>query len=76
MKLFCKEDDAPIYTVTIKRILCFDLAMDYVGIGLSFRQMAVAIQKAKDRMKMAKLASLNDRIVGQYMCVLVVVALL
>jgi hypothetical protein len=36
MKLFYKEDDAPIYTLTIKDILRFDLAMDYVDIGLSF----------------------------------------
>jgi hypothetical protein len=35
MKLFCKEDDAPMYTVTIKDILRFDLAMDYVGISLT-----------------------------------------
>jgi hypothetical protein len=75
MKLFCKEDDAPIYTMTIKDILCLDLAMDYVGINLSFRQTVTAIQKAKNRTKMAKLAGLNDRIVGQYTRVLVVVAL-
>jgi hypothetical protein len=37
IKLFCKEDDALVYTVTIKDILRFDLAMDYIGIGLSFR---------------------------------------
>jgi hypothetical protein len=36
MKLFCKEDDAPVYTVTIKDILRFNLAMDYVSISLSF----------------------------------------
>jgi hypothetical protein len=30
MKLFCKKDDALVYTVTIKDCLCFDLAMDYV----------------------------------------------
>jgi len=36
MKLFYKEDDAPVYKVTIKDILCFDLVMDYVDIGLSF----------------------------------------
>jgi len=52
MKLFCKEDNAPVYTVTIKDILRFDLAMDYIGIGLSFQQAAVAIQKAKDCTKM------------------------
>jgi hypothetical protein len=43
MKLFCKEDDAPVYTVTIKDILHFNLAMDYVGIGLSFRQTVATI---------------------------------
>ncbi len=37
MKLFCKEDDVLVYTVTIKDILRFNLAMDYAGIGLSFR---------------------------------------
>jgi len=51
------------------------MAMDYVSIGLSFQQMAVAIQKAKDRMKTVKLAGLNDRIVGQYTRVLVAIAL-
>jgi len=75
MKLFCKENDVPIYTVTIKDILRFNMAMDYVNIGLSFQQMAVAIQKAKDRMKTVKLAGLNDRIVGQYTRVLVAIAL-
>jgi hypothetical protein len=44
MKLFCKKDDALVYTVTIKDCLRFNLAMDYVGIGMSFRQMAAAIQ--------------------------------
>ncbi|CAK9873717.1 unnamed protein product [Sphagnum jensenii] len=75
MKLFCKKDDALVYIVTIKDCLRFDLAMDYVDIGLSFRQTAAAIQKAKDRTKMAKLIGLNDCIVGQYMRVLVVVVL-
>ncbi|KAH8961769.1 hypothetical protein BDL97_05G065700 [Sphagnum fallax] len=75
MKLFCKEDNAPIYTVTIKDILRFDLAMDYVSIGMLFRQTAATIQKAKDRTKTTKLAFLNDRIIGQYTHVLVVVAL-
>jgi hypothetical protein len=37
--------------------------------------MAAAIQKTKDRTKTAKLAGLNDRIIDQYMRVLVVVAL-
>jgi hypothetical protein len=75
MKLFCKDNDAPVYMVTIKDILCFDLTMDYIGINLSFRQTATIIQKAKDCTKTVKLADLNDRIVGQYTRVLVIVAL-
>jgi hypothetical protein len=74
MKLFCKEDDAPVYTMTTKAIMRFDLAMDYVGIGLSFRHTSAAIQKANDHTKTAKLTGLSDRIVDQYMHVLVVVA--
>ncbi len=75
MKLFCEEDNAPVYMMNIKDILCFDLAMDYVGIDLLFRQTAIAIQKAKDRTKTMKVAHFNDCIVGQYMRILVVVAL-
>jgi hypothetical protein len=75
MKLFYKKADAFVYTVTIKDCFRFDLAMDYVGIGLSFRHTAAAIQKAKDRTKTVKLVGLNDCIVGQYMRVLVIVAL-
>ncbi|CAK9199586.1 unnamed protein product [Sphagnum troendelagicum] len=71
MKLFCKEDDALVYTVTIKDILHFNLTMDYIGIDMSFRQTAAAIQKAKDRTKTVKVSGLNDRIVDQYMRVLV-----
>jgi hypothetical protein len=37
MQLFCKKDDVPIYTVTIKDCFRFNMAMDYVSIGLSFR---------------------------------------
>jgi hypothetical protein len=75
MKLFCKEDDALVYTAIIKDVLCFNLAMDYVGMGLSFRQTAVAIQKVKTRTKRVKLTGLNDSIVSQYTRILVDVAL-
>ncbi len=43
MKLICKKDDALVYTMTIKDCLRFNLTMDYVGIGLSFRQTVAAI---------------------------------
>jgi hypothetical protein len=61
--------------VKIKDVLRFELDMDYVGIGMSFRQTAAAIQRDKDRTKTAKLAGINDGIVGQYTRVLIAVAL-
>ncbi len=77
MKLFIfnevdeDEDDPHSYTVTIKNIMRFNLAMDHVGSGMSFRQMASAIQHTKERTKTAKLASITDLMVGQYVRVLV-----
>jgi hypothetical protein len=75
MQLFFKVDGEVVYTVMIKNVLQFKLAMDYVSIGMSFRQTAEAIQKAKDRKKTTKLTSINDAIVDQYRHVLLVVAL-
>jgi hypothetical protein len=72
MKLFEKNEEEPLYTATIKNIVHFELAIDHVSIGMSFRQVAGAIQHAKDRMKMSKLSGINDLIVGQYVRVLVV----
>ncbi len=77
MKLFIlnevdeDEDDPHSYTVTIKNIMRFNLAMDHVGSGMSFWQTASAIQHAKERTKTAKLASIINLMVGQYVHVLV-----
>jgi hypothetical protein len=77
MKLFIlnevdeDEDDPHSYTVTIKNIMQFNLAMDHVGSGMSFRQTASAIQHAKERTKTTKLAGITDLMVGQYVRVLV-----
>lgn len=68
-------DGEVVYTVTIKNVLRFELAMDYVDIGMLFRQTAEAIQKAKDHTKTMKLIGINDAIVNQYTHVLVAVAL-
>jgi hypothetical protein len=49
MKLFIlnevneDEDDPHSYTITIKNIMRFNLAMDHVGSGMLFRQIASAI---------------------------------
>ncbi|CAK9234576.1 unnamed protein product [Sphagnum troendelagicum] len=75
IKLFCKEEEVSVYTTTIKDVVRFDLAMDFVSIGLSFRQTTEAMQKAKTRTKTTKLSGLNDSIAGQYTRVLVAVAL-
>jgi hypothetical protein len=77
MKLFIlnevdeDEDDPHSYIVTIKNIMQFNLAMDHVGNGMSFRQTASAIQHAKERTKTTKLAGITDLMVGQYVRVLV-----
>ncbi len=60
-----------MYTVDILNNMCFFLAIDYVGCGMSFRQTAVAIRHAKDRLKMQKLGGINDHNVGQYVRALV-----
>ncbi|CAM6024322.1 unnamed protein product [Sphagnum balticum] len=73
MRLFDQQDNG--YIVTIKNIMRFELTMDHILIGMSFRQTAVAIQHAKDRTKTTKLTGMNDLIVGQYMRVLVAVRL-
>jgi hypothetical protein len=49
----------------------FELAIDHISIGMSFKQAATAIQHARDHTKMATLSGMNDLIVGQYVRVLV-----
>jgi hypothetical protein len=71
MKLFEKNEEEPHYTARIKNIVRLELAIDHVSIGMSFRQVAGAIQHAKDRTKKSKLSGINDLIVGQYVRVLV-----
>ncbi len=52
LKLFVKdvanvEEDE--YVVTIKGTMRYELAMDHVSTGMSFRQVAVAMQHTKER---------------------------
>jgi hypothetical protein len=69
LKLFVKdvanvEEDE--YVVTIKGTMQYELAMDHVSTGMSFRQVAVTMQHTKERCSLSKLGSINDTIVGQY----------
>ncbi len=66
MKLFIKQSNESTYKVTIKNVMCFELAMDHVSINMLFRQTIAAIQQAKDCTKTTKLAGINDLIVDQY----------
>ena len=65
MKLFQLQEDGS-YQVTINNKLRFDLAMDYVSAGLSFRQAASAIEMTHKRLKNPLLVGLNDHMVGQF----------
>ena len=70
MALFVPQDDGS-YIVEIKTPMKFELAIDHISNGLSFRQTAAAINSAHRVCKIAKLAGLNDTIVGQWVRMLV-----
>uniref|UniRef100_M4BZQ6 DUF659 domain-containing protein n=1 Tax=Hyaloperonospora arabidopsidis (strain Emoy2) TaxID=559515 RepID=M4BZQ6_HYAAE len=72
LNLFVKNrNDPDWYQVIIKNVMRFELAVDHVSIGMSFRQTEDVIQHARDHTKTAKLTSMNDMIVGQYVRFLV-----
>jgi hypothetical protein len=69
LKLFVKEVaniDEDEYVVTIKGTMRYELAMDHVLTGMSFRQVAAAMQHTKECCSLSKLGGINDTIVGQY----------
>jgi hypothetical protein len=74
MKLLIVQEDGT-YRVTVKNVMRFTLALEYVSIGMSFRQTAAAIEHAKIRIKTAKLSGINDPMVGQLIRVLVAISL-
>lgn len=43
MKLFVQNEDNPHYTIIIKNVMRFELTMDHVSVGMSFRETAAAI---------------------------------
>jgi hypothetical protein len=74
MKLFKLQEDGS-YLVIIKNSLRFNLAIEHVFVGLSFRQTADVITQHQNLCKNSKLAGLNDHMVGQFVRVLLAVAL-
>jgi hypothetical protein len=74
MKLFKLQEDES-YLVIIKNSMRFNLAIEHVSVGLSFRQTATVITQHQNLCKNSKLAGLNDHMVGQFVRVLLPVAL-
>ncbi len=69
LKLFVKDVanvNKDEYVVTIKGTMRYELAMDHVSMGMSFRQVAAAMQHTKERCSLSKLGGINDTIVCQY----------
>jgi hypothetical protein len=75
MKLFRIQEDGS-YFDTFKNLFCFWLAIDDTSIRLSFRQTAAVIIQHQNRCKNHKLVGLSDHMVGQFGCILVVVAVI
>jgi len=71
LQLFKLDENKDGYTVSIKKVMHFKLAIQHVSCALSFRQVATTIEQTKNTCKITKLDDLNDTIVGQYMRILV-----
>ena len=65
------EADPDWYVVVIPHATRFELAMDMVPIGMSFRQTASAMQLVRECTKQALFSGVNDLLVSQYDRVLV-----
>jgi hypothetical protein len=69
------EADDGSYIVMIKNITRFQLIIKHASHDMSFRQIAATIGHTRDVMSIGKLSGVSDHLVGQYVCVLVGVAL-
>jgi hypothetical protein len=58
MKLVQLHEDGS-YRVAIKNVLRFQLAIDHISVGLSFRQAAAVITQHRNRCNNPKLVGLN-----------------
>ncbi|KAH9244097.1 hypothetical protein BASA81_018528 [Batrachochytrium salamandrivorans] len=74
MKLFQLQEDGS-YVVVIKNSLRFDLAIQHVSVGLSFRQTTTVMTQYQNACKIPKLAGINDHMVGQFVRILLAVGL-
>ena len=66
LKLFVKDLNGPNYTITIKKPMQFRLAVKFLAIGVSFRQVEALILATKEETGVIKLSGLNDTGVANY----------
>jgi hypothetical protein len=71
LQLFKLNENNDLYTINIKRVVRFKLAIQHVSCGLSFRQVTMTIDQTKNTCKIAMLGSLNDMIIKKYVRILV-----
>ncbi|CAM6057369.1 unnamed protein product [Sphagnum tenellum] len=71
LQLFKNNEVGNDYTVCIKTVMRFKLAIQHVSCGLSFRQVAAVVEHTRSTCNIAKLGGLSDLLIGQYVRVLV-----
>lgn len=60
MRVFMLDTHTWNYFVIIKTPRVYQLAIKYIGIGISFRQTALALQATKEVAMVSKLGEMND----------------
>ena len=71
MKLFVKDSETEKYVINIKNVMRYELALDHVGSGMSFRQATMSIEHSKRRTQTPNLAGINGLMVGQFIHALI-----
>ena len=54
------------YWVVIKNLLQWSLVIDYLSVGLSFRQATHMLQHTKERSRMASISACSDLTISKY----------
>ncbi len=68
LKLFHQQDDGS-YVAKVSNTILYNLTLQHMSVGLSFRQTSAVIGQHKDMFGNEKLVGLNDHEVGKMVCV-------
>ncbi|KAH6588004.1 hypothetical protein BASA61_006153 [Batrachochytrium salamandrivorans] len=60
MRIFTLDEPSGDYMVTIKTPMAYNLAVKHVGIGISMKQTALALQATKEEANVAKFGAMNQ----------------